>query len=508
MTKLNAWKMAFAIFMFCLATAVAISAQDFTSLIAFDVTNGASPVFSLVQGPDGNLYGATTYGGANQTQCPGGCGTVFRITPSGVLTTIYNFCSQIACLDGQTPTGVIVGPGGNLYGATVAGGTTTLGTVFKLTLSGQLTTLHNFCPGNNAFCSDGYNPETALVVGTNGDLYGTTIAGGSQRAGTIFEITPAGVLTPIYNFCSLPNCADGNFPAALAVGTDGNFYGTTSGNNRSKTFGGVFRVTPTGKVTLLHRFCSEAACADGANPRGGLVLAPNGNFYGTTSHGGANESSCVQGCGTLFEITRTGQLTTRYNFCSQSHCSDGEGPFAAPVLDDKGNLYGTTYYGGASPQCDALGCGTAFRFAPTGQFTSLYSFCSQSGCSDGAVPFAGLVLATNGSLYGTTQYGGTDSDCTNGVSTGCGTAFTLSKAAKPFVEPLPGFGIVGAEIGILGNKLTGASSVTFNGTPATFTVKSSTLIFASVPTGATTGYVYVTTANGTLKSNVPFRVMP
>lgn len=490
------------------AIAISASAQTFTSLIDFDVTNGGSPQSSLAQGPDGNLYGVTTYGGTSQTQCPAGCGTVFKITPTGILTTIYSFCSQSACTDGQFPTGLIIGPGGNLYGTTVAGGSTALGTVFKLTPSGELTTLHAFCPGGNEFCSDGYDPQTVLVVGTNGNFYGTTASGGSQRVGTIFEITPSGVLTPIHNFCSLPNCSDGTFPGALVVAADGNLYGTTLSNNRDKTFGSAFRVTPTGSFTLLHRFCSEPGCADGANPRGGLTLAPNGNFYGTTSHGGANESSCIQGCGTLFEITRTGQLTTLYNFCSQGNCSDGQGPFAAPVLDAKGNVYGTTYYGGGNLEC-TLGCGTAYKITSTGQFTSLYSFCSQSGCSDGAVPFAGLFLATDGSLYGTTQYGGTDdsSDC-NGISTGCGTAFALSKATKPFIQPLPGFGIVGAEIGILGNKLTGTTSVTFNGIPATFTVKSPTMIFANVPTGATSGYVTVTTANGMLRSNVPFDVLP
>ena len=507
MMKLNGWKMVCAACVFCVAAVSSNSAQTFTSLMSFDQANGESPQSSLVQGPNGRFYGTTT-GGGSTTLCPWtqGCGTVFEISAAGQVTTIYNFCSQSGCADGQDPSAVIVGPGGNLYGTTTDGGVTSFGTVFKITPSGNLITLHNFCT-QNAGCSDGMNPETGLVVGANGNLYGTTISGGTNGAGTIFEITPAGVLTTIYNFCSLRNCSDGDFPSGLVLGGDGNFYGTAAGNNGSRTFGDVFRVTPAGKLTVLHRFCSESNCADGATPAGGLAQGPNGELYGTTYYGGANESSCYRGGGTVFEITRSGQLTTLYSFCSQSNCSDGEWPGAAPVLDAKGNLYGTTAYGGASLQCGAYGCGTAFKITRSGQFTSLYSFCSQTECSDGELPVASLVLATNGNLYGTTAFGGTDGDCTNTIDTGCGTVFVLSKAAKPFVQTLPGFGIVGAEVGILGNKLTGTTSVTFNGLSATFTVKSATMIFANVPIDATNGYVTVTTANGTLTTNVPFRVM-
>jgi uncharacterized repeat protein (TIGR03803 family) len=506
MTKLNGWKMASAVFAFCLATAIASSAQTFTSLISFDVANGETPESSLVQGLDGNFYGTTAEGGiVNETQCPGGCGTVFEITPTGQLTTIYNFCSQSECTDGQNPGGnVIVGPGGNLYGTTTFGGANDSGTVFEITPARQLITLYSFC--TQKVCADGENPIAGLAVGTNGDLYGTTQTGGAHGSGTIFEITPATQLATIYNFCSLPNCNDGQFPTGLVLGTDGNFYGTTADNAGRRSFGSAYGITPAGKLIMLHRFCSEPHCTDGANPYAGLVQGRNGNFYGTTVAGGANETSCLQGCGTVFEITPAGQLTTLYSFCSQSDCFDGVRPAASLILATNGDFYGTTDAGGVISQCPLGGCGTAFKITPSGWLTTLYNFCSQTGCSDGYMPTAGLVLATNGNLYGTTKFGGTG-DCNSALFTGCGTVFALSKAVKPFVEPLPGFGIVGAEVGILGNKLTGATSVTFNGTPATFTVKSSTLIFASVPTGATTGYVYVTTANGTLKSNVPFRVM-
>jgi len=501
-------RMACIVLLLCVlcATVITASAQSFTSLFSFDVTDGALPYSPLLQGPNGNFYGVAYNGGSDQ--CEFGCGSVFEITPAGDLTTIYSFCSQTGCADGADPVGLVFGPGGNLYGTTFAGGTSTLGTVYKLSLTGQLTTLHTFCTGN---CTDGANPENSLAVGTDGNLYGTSSpASPAQKGGFVFKITPAGVLTTIYNFCSLPNCADGDYPSALVLGRDGNFYGTTELNNARGTFGDIFRITPEGKLTVLHRFCSEPNCADGANPNGGLVQAPNGNFYGSTVHGGANETSCLQGCGTLFEITPAGKLTTLYSFCSLSDCGDGELPGAPPVFDAKGNLYGTTVYGGPYPQqCNGNGCGTAFELTPAGQFTVLYNFCSQDECSDGATPSIELTLATNGNLYGTTVNGGENiSVCNESGSIGCGTIFSLSPVAKPFVEPLPAFGIVGAEIGILGNRLTGATSVTFNGTPATFTVKSPTMIFANVPTGATSGYVTVTTANGTLKSNAPFRVLP
>jgi uncharacterized repeat protein (TIGR03803 family) len=501
MTKLNGWKTASAVFAFCFAMTIASSAQTFTSLFDFDGTNGAFPEF-LTQGPDGNFYG--TSGGGTRA-----AGTVFEITPAGQLTTLYNFCQLTNCNDGSGPGVLIVGPGGKFYGTTVNGGVYGEGTIFEITPGGQLTTLYNFCsqPG----CTDGENP-VALFVGTDGNFYGTTVYGGNSRNingdGTVFKMTPSGQLSTIYSFCSLPNCSDGGDPSSLVLGADGNFYGTAAYNHLRSTHGNIFRITPAGKRTVLHRFCSQPHCTDGSNPFGGLVQGRNGTLYGTTFYGGANEASCFQGCGTVFEITPAGQFTTLDNFCSQTDCTDGDGPEASPVLDARGNLYGTATFGGIL-QCFTGGCGTAFEINPARQFTVLYSFCSQNECSDGYTPRAQPLLSTNGNLYGATLYGGEDNSlCNESGSTGCGTIFSLSHVAKPFVEPLPGFGIVGAEVGILGNKLTGATSVTFNGTPATFTVKSPTLIFANVPTGATTGYVCVTTANGTLISNVPFHVMP
>jgi uncharacterized repeat protein (TIGR03803 family) len=201
----------------------------------------------------------------------------------------------------------------------------------------------------------------------------------------------------------------------------------------------------------------------------------------------------------------SGKLTTLYNFCSQGgypNCPDGAMPFAGLIQATNGDLYGTTEQGGDNP-CEAgLGCGTVFKITPSGTLTTLYSFCSQGGypnCPDGAIPFAGLIQATNGDLYGTTSQGGY-------AAYGYGTIFSLSVGLGPFVETLPTSGKLGKTVKILGTDLTGAASVTFNGAPAAFTVASASEITTTVPAGATTGIVQVVTPLGSLSSNVPFRV--
>ena len=218
------------------------------------------------------------------------------------------------------------------------------------------------------------------------------------NGGTVFKITPAGVLTTLYNFCSQGAfCNDGWYPSAVLVqGTDGNFYGTTEFGGFSlycflfDGCGAVFMVTPNGSVeTTIYSFCVQANCPDGFNPPGGLVQATNGNLYGTT-WGGTN------GYGTVFEITAGGALTTLYNFDP----TDGEYPRGSLVQASNGNFYGATSVGGAN------GLGTVFEFTAGGALSALYSFCSQPNCADGAEPLAGLVQASDGNLYGTTFAGG------------------------------------------------------------------------------------------------------
>jgi uncharacterized repeat protein (TIGR03803 family) len=491
MGSLSLLKTACIILVLSAATAIASSAQT-VSLGSFNGNNGANPLWgSMVQGTNGNFYGTTQAGGAT------GLGTVFELTSGNQLSALYSFCPepQTGCSDGEFPEGGLLrATNGDFYGTTNEGGANNDGTVFEITPAGTLTTLHSFDG------TDGASPIGGLVQGSNGNFYGTTQKGGANSSGTVFEITPAGKLTTLYNFCSLTGCADGGYPQdALVQGSNGNFYGTTNsgGANGAQSGGTVFEITPAGKLTTLYSFCSLANCADGSYSDAGLVQAASGNFYGTTPLGGANAK------GVVFEITPAGKLTVLYNFCTQASCADGSGPVAGLTLATNGNFYGTTLSGGVTTECTfSSGCGTLFEITPAGNLTTLYSFCSEVSCADGELPYATLLQATNGSLYGTTQQGGS-------VGSGSsGTVFSLSAGMPPFVETLTTSGVVGAKVTILGNSLTGATSVTFNGTPATFTVVSATEITTTVPAGATTGSVTVTTPKSTLTSNVRFKVRP
>jgi len=507
LSKLNWGKRAYAVFVLGATAAMALPAQTLTTLYSFDGTDGFAPQGALVQATNGDFYGTTYAGGANPGFFGSGAGTVFKTTSSGTLTTLYSFCSQGGdlCTDGEQPTaGVVQASNGDFYGTTFFTGPTGVGTVFKITSSGTLTTLHAFC--SQSGCADGENPN-GLVQATNGDFYGTTYEGGANNSGTVFKITPSGKLTTLYSFCSQSECTDGGLPRAGLIQADnGDLYGTTGGRPGTESYGTVFKITPSGTLTTLYRFCSQSGCTDGEEPYAGLVQATNGDLYGTTAYGGAN---CAPlGCGTVFKITPTGTLKTLYSFCSQSGCTDGETPYAGLVQATDGDLYGTTSTGGAGANCTAnFGlCGTVFKITASGTLTTLYNFCAQSGCTDGETPDGGLVQATNGDLYGTTEYGG--ANCTLNFPPGCGTVFSMSVGLGPFVETRRTYGTVGAVVEILGNNLTGATSVSFNGTAADFEVLSSSLIGTKVPAGATTGTVQVVTPSGTLSSNVPFRVLP
>jgi uncharacterized repeat protein (TIGR03803 family) len=253
--------------------------------------------------------------------------------------------------------------------------------------------------------------------------------------------------------------------------------------------GTVLELTAWGAPTSdVHSFIGQP---DGEFPNG-LIQATDGNFYGTAYQGGTN------GDGTVFKITPSGTYTTIYGLCAQSNCTDGSNPGAALIQATDGNFYGTTTLGGAN------GGGTIFQITSSGALTTLYSFCSQSNCTDGEYAEAALIQETNGTLYGTTAFGGASTAC---FGSGCGTISSLSVGLGPFVETLPtSANYVGAPVKILGTNLTGATSVTFNGTPASFRVVSASEISTTLPAGATTGTVQVVTPSGTLSSNVPFRV--
>jgi len=499
-------EVASAVVALCAAVTIPLPAQTFSTLYSFCLpgypcTGGDQPSAGLVQGIDGNLYGTTTWGGANNTCCEG-AGTVFKITTNGALTTLYSFCAETGCADGANPYGTLLQAGnGALYGTTASGGAYGGGTVFKVTPSGTLTTLYGFCA--QSYCTDGQSPRGALIQASNGDLYGTTYYGGvnsvahNGNGGTIFKITPSGTLTTVYSFCAQSECADGLGPyAGLVQASNGDFYGTTqAGGAKGCEYGcgTVFKMTPGATLHKLYDFCAQSGCTDGYLPTAALVQAANGNLYGTTQADGPS------GGGTLFQVTLDGKLTTLYGFCSQAGCADGYGPTAALVQGTDGNLYGTAPGGGGSNWE-----GTVFEITTNGTLTALYAFCEQSGdstgnCPDGAVP-SGVFQATDGSFYGTTQYGG--------AALAYGAVFGLSVDLGPFVQILPASGKVGAVVKILGTDLTGTTAVTFKGAAAAFKVVSSTEITATVPTGATTGTVQVTTPGGPLNSNVAFRVTP
>jgi len=276
---------------------------------------------------------------------------------------------------------------------------------------------------------------------------------------------------------------------SMVQGTNGNYYGTTLAGTGASSFGTVFELTSGNQLSALYNFCSLADCADGESPQGGLVRATSGNFYGTTNSGGGHND------GTVFEITPAGKLTTLHSFDG----TDGKSPIGGLVQGSNGNFYGTTQEGGANQS------GTVFEITPAGKLTTLYNFCSQNtptNCADGELPYGVLMQATNGNLYGTTQEGGS-------VGFGNeGTVFSLSAGLHPFVETLTTAGKVGANVVIVGNNLTSASSVAFNGTATKPATVSATKVTAKVPAGATTGLVTVTTSAGTLTSTQSFGVKP
>jgi uncharacterized repeat protein (TIGR03803 family) len=401
------------IFVVCGATAVGSLAQTVSTLFSFDGTDGFGPN-GLIQATDGNFYGTTSGGGtSSNANCYRGCGTVFKITPEGVLTTLHSFNFD----DGALPlAGLIQAVDGNFYGTTSIGGANTdcfggCGTVFKITPEGVLTTLHIF------EFNEGNGPQAALLQATDWNLYGTTNMGGpfsqmcqgNARCGTVFKITTGGTLTTLHSF----DGTDGSQPqGGLVQAPDGNFYGTTSGGGLGGD-GTVFEITPSGKLTTLHSF----EVTDGSEPQGGLIQATDGRFYGTTLGGGTNLD------GTVFKINSAATLTTLHSF----ELNEGALPFAGLIQATDGNFYGTAWAGGSMRNCPyvGFGCGTIFEITPEGTLDRLYSFC-QTSCVDGLAPTTALVQATDGNFYGTTSAGGAH---------GYGTVFTFPVVQRMMLSP-------------------------------------------------------------------------
>jgi uncharacterized repeat protein (TIGR03803 family) len=392
----------FAVAFTLLTVAPSLRAQTYTESVLYsfcfsggaDCPDGANPTSGLLQAADGNFYGTTTYGGTSFAGT--GAGTAFALSASGSLGTVYSFCSVGGsdCTDGNQPQAMLVqGADGNLYGTTQYGETPGDGIAFKLTTSGALTPLATFGGSTSA----GQNPESSLLMGTDGNFYGTTQYGGANGNGEVYKMTPSGTVTTLYSFGTTGTDGQGPY-AGLVQGTDGNFYGTTTGGG-ANLGGTMFRISSSGAFKTLYQFCSKSSCTDGSYPNGTLVQGSDGNFYGTTVNGG---TAGLSNSGTAFKLTPAGTLTTLHNFCTQSHCTDGESPQPGLLLASDGNLYGTTELGGSNGTPD----GTVFRITPAGAFTLLYSFCGLTNCTDGQQPYAGLAQGSDGNLYGTTFYGG------------------------------------------------------------------------------------------------------
>jgi uncharacterized repeat protein (TIGR03803 family) len=349
-----------------------------TTLVAFNFTNGASPMAALTLGNDGNFYGTTAEGGITNSS---GYGTVFKVTTNGALTTLaaFNFTN------GAGPYAELTqGNDGNFYGTTKNGGITNsidpnggMGTVFKVTTNGTLTTLASFNYTNGSF------PMAALTLGNEGNFYGPTANGGDlgngyYGRGTVFKVTTNGALTTLAVF----NFTNGAPPtASLTMGTDGNFYGTTAeGGITNSTYtlgmGTVFKVTTNGALTTLVAF----NFTNGAFPMAALTLGNEGNFYGTTAGGGITNSSAYGSMGTVFQVTTNGALTTLVAFNS----TNGADPYAGLTLGNDGNFYGTTAYGGSG------GLGTVFRLS----LQPVITFQPQSQTNNAGATGTFLVSAT------------------------------------------------------------------------------------------------------------------
>lgn len=467
----------------CLLFAIPRAAHAQTNILAsFNGTDGELPTTALAQGPDGNFYGTTPTGGLNDFLS----GVAYRVTPTGDLTSIYSFCSLAKCTDGSDPDAPLaLGTDGNFYGTTAnGGGVSSGGTVFRLTPAGGLTTLYSFCALKK--CPDGSVPRAGLVLANDGNFWGTTSEGGKFGGGTVFKISPSGKLTSIYNFCSISNCGDGSSPmAGLVQGADGALYGTTYDGGMVPcpffgTFGcgTIFKITLSGQLTTLYNIGDDAGLS--STP---LIFARNGNLYGTSENGG------TIGGGSVFEITPAGAYSTIYSFCSLQFCTDGDLPRGGLVQATNGILYGTTSTGGTLT-------GTVFSISAAGTLHTIHNF---TGFAHGSMPEGSLLQATDGNLYGVTNGGGVGGD---------GAIFRVLTGLTPFVQAVPLAGTGSAQVLILGNNLSTATAVSFNGTAASFTVVSDTEIATTVPSGATTGNVTVTTSSATLDSNVAFRVLP
>jgi uncharacterized repeat protein (TIGR03803 family) len=439
--------------------ATVAQAQTYTDVYDFDGTGHgccASYPGVLAQGRDGNLYGTQVSGGAN------GRGTIFKMTPGGVITSLHDF----NVTDGYAPQGgVTLALDGNLYGTTAGGGANSAGTIFKITPAGVHTILHDFVGA-----SGGGFPHNPPVQGPDGKLYGTTLPGTNS---SIYQMTTAGVYKILVN---LGFESDG----PLTLGTDGRFYGvTTAGGTNNR--GSVFAVTTAGLLKTLYSFNDPT----GAVPYGPILQSADGNFYGTASVGG------TLGAGVVYKMTPAGVYSVLHNFDNATR-ANGITPTTGVVQGSDGWLYGVTSGGGASLS------GVIFKIKTDG---TLYAVIHSFDGAHGQTPYSQPLLHSNGKIYGLTYQGGTHND---------GVLYSLANSLKTFVQPIVLKGAkVGASVQLLGQNLSTTTAVTFGTGPATFTLGANGFMVVHPSAGANTGVITVKEAGGgTLVSPLKFKIIP
>ncbi len=371
-------------------------------LYAFTNQNGDGAYLysKLLNDIDGNLYGVTAGGGINNN------GTVFKITLTGVIKNLYAFTGLNG--DGANPEGSLINrPDGSLYGTTKFGGNKTCnwngqnflgcGTIFKITSDGKKINVYTFTS-----IADGANPFSGLIMGFDGFLYGTTQTGGSiNNSGTVYKISQIGIMESVISSFSGVN-GDGGQPLGnLVMDYRGNLYGTTSSGGNLENKGTVYKITPSGKKSIIYVF--TGINGDGANPTSNLIIDKDGSLYGTTQYGGLNCNINPAGCGTVFKITPDNKESILYKFSGIN--GDGANPYAGLIMGKDNTLYGTTQYGGTQCSINVNGCGTVFKITPDQTESIIHSFTGING--DGANPTANLIMDSSLSLYGTTEYGGT-----------------------------------------------------------------------------------------------------
>jgi uncharacterized repeat protein (TIGR03803 family) len=533
--------------------AVQAQAQTVDTLYNFSSnsnTQAIMPAGTMAQGRDGNFYGISQSGN--------GCcqGWFYKISSKGVLTSLH----AMAQSEGTNCSGVTLGTDGNFYGTCANGGLVNGnpgGTLIRVTPAGTVTVLHDFVEVGST--TDGCNPYSPPIQGIDGNFYGVTVGCGTYGAGMVYKITLAGVYSNLYSFQG--GTGDIQYPYdALVQGTDGNFWGTGYEGGAVGGNGGVFKITPAGKETLVYSFQGQGI--DGQNPYGSLIQGTDGNYYGTTLAGGPHQF------GTVFQLTPKGVETALYNFPSQTDgayprlaltqgsdgllygiatdCAGGGcgqaglftittkavynniylyplgqpnsgQPFSPLLLSTNGTFYSTTEQGGTGNVGSFYSVST--KYSPfislvnvkSGKEGTQVGILGQGFSSSSVVKFGGTT-ATTKTLSGSTFILATvpAGALTGTITVTTGSTTLTTKATYKITPTLktftPSSGPVGTSVTITGTGLSQATKVAFNKISATFTVNSDTQITATVPTGATTGKIVVTTKGGSATSSTNFTV--